>query len=278
MKASLILSIFMVMSAARGSAQILKGEPALQGYPAQTDGYLKASAAPSAPLSEHLDLWMTLPKSTVPIRQFQTEMTKKAHVIIVSDDFKTFLHVHPALSPDGHFLITQPFPAEGTYYVYEDALPNDLNHQVFRFKLDVGHASAPSARNLPTTGMGVQAGPYEVDLSSVRIHSGRMEMLDLQVLEDGKPARDLHPYLGASAHAVFLNTKDLSYVHVHPMGADMMMMDMSKPMPDMPDNASVSSDMMLHIALHEPGTYKLWLQFKGANDKLYIAEFTILAS
>lgn len=278
MKAALILSTFLVATAVSGRAQILKGEPALQGSSAQTEGFLKATAPKATPLSQQLDLWMTLPKSSVPLRKFQTEMTKKLHVIIVSDDFKTFLHIHPALSPNGHFVITQAFPKAGTYYVYADGLPNDLNHQVFRFKLDVGQPSQPSARNLPTTGMGVQAGPYEVDLSSVRVHSGKMEMLDLQILENGKPAKDLHPYLGASAHAVFLNAKDLSYVHVHPMGADMMMMDMSKPMPDMPDTASVSADMMLHIALHEPGTYKLWLQFRGAGDKLYIAEFTILAS
>lgn len=278
MKASLILSTLLIVSAIPASAQVMRGEPALQGYPAQTEGYLKATAAPGSPLNERLDMWMTLPKSAAPIRSFQTEMTKKAHVIIVSDDFKTFLHIHPTLAPNGHFQITQPFPAEGTYQVYVDALPNDLNHQVFRFKLDVGHPSPPASRSLPSTGLGVQAGPYEVDLSSVRIHSGRMEMLDLNILKDGKPAKDLHPYLGASAHAVFLNAKDLSYVHVHPMGADAMMMDMSKPMPDLPENASVSSDMMLHIALREPGTYKLWLQFKGANDKLYIAEFTVIAS
>jgi len=280
MKALLTLSIVLAATAIPGAAQILRGEAALQGYPAQTQGFLKATPAAGKPLNEHLDIWMTLPKSTAPIRQFQTEMTKKAHVIIVSDDFKTFLHIHPTLAPNGHFLITQALPAAGTYFVYADALPNDLNHQVFRFKLDVGHPSAPSARSLPSTGMGVQAGPYEVDLSSVRIHSGRMEMLDVQVLENGKPAKDLHPYLGAAAHAVFLNAKDLSYVHVHPMGADMMgmQMDMSKPMPELPDGASVSSDMMLHIALREPGTYKLWLQFRGAGDKIYVAEFTILAS
>jgi hypothetical protein len=64
------------------------------------------------------------------------------------------------------------------------------------------------------------------------------------------------------------------------MAGDMMSMpmDMSKPMPELPDGASVSGEMMLHIALWEPGTYKLWLQFRGANDKLYVAEFTILAS
>jgi hypothetical protein len=149
---------------------------------------------------------------------------------------------------------------------------------VFRFKIEVGRSSTSAVRDLPNTGMGVQAGPYEVDLSTVRIHAGRMEMVDVSVLKNGQPAKDLHPYLGAPAHAVFLNAKDLSYVHVHPMADDMMSMDMSKPMPALPDGASVSGDMMLHIALHEPGTYKMWLQFRGENKKLYIAEFTILAS
>ncbi len=280
MKSALMLFCFLVAATSIGNAQVLKGESSLQGSPVQTEGFLKATPSAGKPLEQHLDIWMTLPKSVAPIRQFQTEMTKKAHVIIVSDDFKTFLHVHPTLSATGHFLITQPFPAPGTYLVYADALPNNLNHQVFRFKLDVGQASPSATRNLPATGKGVQIGPYEVDLSTVRIHSGQTEMIDVQVLENGKPAKDLHPYLGAPAHAVFLNAKNLSYVHVHPMGADMMgtQMDMSKPMPDLPDTASVSSDMMLHIALREPGTYKLWLQFRGAGDKLYVAEFTILAS
>jgi len=280
MKWTLVLSAFLAMCAVTARAEIIKGEPSLQGSTAQTEGFLKASAVAGNPLNEHLDIWMTPPKSTLPIKRYQVEMTKKLHVVIVSDDFKTFLHIHPTLEPDGHFLITQLFPAPGTYYVYADGLPNDMNHQVFRFKLDVGHPSPPSPRNLPATGMGVQAGPYEVDMSTVRIHAGRMEMVDIEVLENGKPAKDLHPYLGAPAHAVFLNTKDLSYVHVHPMGADMMsmQMDMTKPMPELPDSASVSGDMMLHIALWEAGTYKLWLQFRGAGDKIYIAEFTILAT
>jgi hypothetical protein len=274
--ASLLLFLGLVPAS---PAEVLKGISALQGGTAQTEGFLRATSIGGDPLSEQLDVWMTLPHSTVPISHYQVEMTKPLHMIIVSDDFKSFFHIHPTLT-GGHFRITQKFPVPGTYFVYADALPNDMNHQVFCFKLDVGHASAPSPRNLPSTGMGVQVGPYEVDLSTVRLHSGRMEMVDVEVLENGKPAKDLHPYLGAPAHAVFLNTKDLSYVHVHPMGADMMnmAMDMSKPMPELPDTASVSSDMMLHIALREAGTYKLWLQFRGANDKLYIAEFTIQAS
>jgi hypothetical protein len=280
MKNTLFVAVFLGTCIVSARSEVLKGESSLQGSQAQTEGFLKATAVAGNPLEQHLDVWMTMPGSAAPIKDYQIEMTKKLHMVIVSDDFKTFLHVHPTLEPTGHFLLTQPFPAPGTYFVYADALPNALNHQVFRFKLDVSHASPPSPRELPTTGMGVQAGPYEIDLSTVRVHSHKMEMVTVEVLENGQPAKDLHPYLGAPAHAVFLNTKDLSYVHVHPMAGDMMSMpmDMSKPMPELPDGASVSGEMMLHIALWEPGTYKLWLQFRGANDKLYVAEFTILAS
>ena len=70
-----------------------------------------------------------------------------------------------------------------------------------------------------------RSAPYEVDLSSVRLHSGMMSMLNVNILKDGKPATDLHPYLGVPAHAVFLDAQDLSYVHTHPMAMDQMMGD-----------------------------------------------------
>ncbi|MDE1175321.1 MAG: hypothetical protein PW789_01790 [Edaphobacter sp.] len=220
---------------------------------------------------------MTPQHSTVPIKSYQVEMTQKLHVVLVSDDFRTFLHIHPQLGPNGHFTITQKFATPAIYHVYVDGEPNNLNHQVFRFDLPVGNDKPAGARVLPPTGMGVHVGPYEVDLSTVRLHSGQMEMIDVEILKDGKPAKDLHPYLGVPAHAVFLNDKDLSYVHVHPMamGGDM---DMSKPVATLPDSASSPPEMMLHVSIKEAGTYKLWLQFRGANNQLYIAEFTMLAS
>ena len=167
------------------------------------------------------------------------------------------------------------FPAPGTYIAYADALPNQLNHQVFRFQFDVGQPGAKT-RTLQPTGMGVQAGPYEIDLSSVRLRAGTMSMLDVNILKGGKPATDLHPYLGVPAHAVFLNAGDLSYVHVHPMTMGQMMGDMTKEPPPLPESGPSPSQMMLHIALREPGTYKLWLQFRGGSQ-LYIAAFTINA-
>lgn len=256
-------------------APTLEGVFALQGQKAQTQGFLKVTPVAGKPLSRHLDLWMTDPGKTQAIRSYQVEMTKKLHMIIVSSDFKFFIHDHPTLGPDGHLRLTENFPAPGTYLVYADGLPNQLNHQVFRFQFDVGSAGN-STRTLQPTGMGVQVGPYEVDLSSVRLRAGTMSMIDVNILKDGKPATDLHPYLGVPAHAVFLDAGDLSYVHVHPMAMDQMMGDMSKEPPPMPENGPSPSEMMLHLALRESGTYKLWLQFRG-GDKLYVAAFTITA-
>jgi hypothetical protein len=253
--------------------QILHGQFALQGQQPLTESHLKVSPVAGKPLAKSLDLWLTLPGKAAPIQSYQVEMTKKLHMIIVRNDFKVFLHEHPTLRPDGHLVLTQAFPTPGTYLVYADGLPNEMNHQVSRFQFDVGAASTP-VRTLAPTGMGVQVGPYEVDLSSVRLHAGTMSMLDVAILKDGKPASDLHPYLGVPGHAVFLNAGDLSYVHVHPMAGDSM--DMSKEPPPMPENGPSPSEMMLHLALREAGTYKLWLQFRGGTQ-LYVAEFTITA-
>jgi hypothetical protein len=122
--------------------------------------------------------------------------------------------------------------------------------------------------------MGVKVGPYEIDLSTVRLRAGSTTMIDVEILKDGKPATDLHPYLGVPAHAVFLNAQDLTYVHVHPMGMDQM--DMSVEPPPMPENAASPAEMMLHVGVKETGTYKLWLQFRGGTQ-LYVAEFTLNA-
>ena len=85
------------------------------------------------------------------------------------------------------------------------------------------------------------------------------------------------------AHAVFLNTRDLSYVHTHPMalGAMTHMRSMSSTEMDAlmehEPFTRVAPDMMLHVTVHEPGTYKLWFQFQGAS-RLYVVPFLLHAA
>ena len=272
-----LLSLCLNLHAA--DATPLSGKYSLQGGIPKTEGHLRVTAG-KTPFTQHLDLWMTTPPSAAPIRNYAVEMTQKLHVVIVSSDFTHFMHIHPTLSPAGHFTTDQQFPGPGLYYLYADGEPNNLDHQVFRFDINVGGNAGQKPITLSPTGREVNVGPYTVDLSQVKIHAGGMDMIDVHILKGDKAAKDLHPYLGAAAHAVFLNGKDLSYVHVHPMsmgGTDMAMSGSSmKSGPDLPDNAPSSPDMMLHISIKEPGTYKMWLQFRG-GDQLYVAPFVVTA-
>ena len=44
--------------------------------------------------------------------------------------------------------------------------------------------------------------------------------------------------------------------------------------PPMPENGPSPNALQLHLALREPGTYRMWLQFRGGTQ-LQIAQFTI---
>ncbi len=288
MSKKLIAAVFCMLAAVTGFAAAsptLSGTFAFQGGQAKTEGHLRLTAMGSNPLKQHIDIWMSTPASPQPIRSYATEMTKKLHVVIVSSDFSTFLHVHPVLGADGHFTLDQQFPAPGLYYLYADGEPNEGDHQVFRFNVQLSKNNTSTRPVLVPTGKEVSVGPYTVDLSRARLHAGEMDTIEVQILKGDTPARDLHPYLGVPAHAVFLNSRDLTYVHVHPMplmtgspdSMNMPRMDMSKMKTDMPDTASSPPDMMLHVSVKEPGTYKLWLQFRGGGQ-LYIAPFVLVAN
>jgi hypothetical protein len=283
----------------------LAGAFALQNGRSQMQAHMLAMQAGPSPLDRHLDIWLTRGASHV-VNRYDIEMTKYLHVIAVSDDFATFLHVHPILGSDHHFRLDVDFPKAGLYHVYADGDPEGIGQQVFRFDLRVG-PPVERRRDLAPTGATVTTGPYRVSLSATTLHAGSESRIAVHITEDGKPAKDLHPYLGALAHAVFIDATDLSYAHVHPMSmngasgkaggtagaspmADMSgmagmsgtsdmssmsgMADMDMSATPLPDAQISSPDMMLHVVVRRAATYKLWLQFRGGGE-LHVAPFVL---
>lgn len=261
----------------------LPGTFALGGGTPKTRAFLLDGGGD--PLTRSLSIWMTRPTGA-PIARYDVDMTKLLHLVIVSDDFTWFDHVHPALGADGRFRILERFPGPARYHLYADAEPSGIGQQVFRFDLPVAGGNRAAARVLPPPAASARAGPYLVRLSTTAVRARRDTPVLVHVREGAAPARDLHPYLGALAHAVFLSAADLSYLHVHPMPAggmnDMSFDDMpgmsmaGMEMKPLSETATSSPDMVLHVRLPRPGRYALWLQFRGGNA-LRVARFTIIA-
>jgi hypothetical protein len=259
---------------------------ALQGGTPRTAAYLVAPQIGKNPLYRRLDTWMTPVGSSTAIRSYQIDMTKYLHMIAISDDFRTFLHIHPMLGADGHFLLDQAFPTPALYHIYIDAHPADFGQQVFRFDVDLEGLQGLPKRDLSQTSTVTAAGPYTVSISSNSLSTQNESRVVVHILKNGTPASDLHPYLGALAHAVFINANDLSYVHAHPIplpasgayaGSIITTNSGEETMPPpLPSSMVSSPNMLLHVALREAGTYKLWLQFRGGSQ-LYIAPFVLTA-
>ncbi len=246
-----------------------------------------------------------------PLRAYAVEMTKTMHLIAISGDFSTFAHLHPTLDANGHFSVVFHAPKSGRYHFYADTSPATLGQRVFRFDVPVtfgdsdasGHSRAiahPVRTRLVPTALVARTDGYTVTLVPVseRDHKRRAtlsasaaSLVRVAIFKGGKPANDLHPYLGSVAHAVFVNGSSLAYVHVHPVAGDLLtspahhppapstagmagMSGMTKM--NASPTASVSPVMTLAVDALPPGTYKLWLQFAGGGG-LHVAPFVLVA-
>ncbi|MDQ2866746.1 MAG: hypothetical protein M3R51_11040 [Candidatus Eremiobacteraeota bacterium] len=215
------------------------------------------------------------------ITAYDVDMTQRMHLILVSDDFSEFRHLHPVLdSTTGRFSIDIALQRGQRYYAYADTKPTALSQQVFRFVIEPNEPNtarrsvAPVFTPSPAT---QREGAYAIALSSTRLRAGSPSMMRVDIQKNGKPAADLRTYLGAAAHAVYIDTSTLSYVHVHPMvrGSAAMGMDMSGAGTSaMPEQSEAGPRMTMRVPALPIGTYKLWLQFRGGST-LYTAPFTI---
>ena len=216
-----------------------------------------------------LDFSQSRGKNGALVTRYETEQTKLMHLVLVRDDFESFMHVHPSLE-DGHFRISIPLSGTHAYYAYADTTPSGLAKQVFRFTIGTPRVTSPAfqPQNVSTTN------GYEVRLSRAQIDPGKESSVDATIARSGKVVTGLRPYLGAAAHAVLIDVKSLDYVHVHPMA--MSLPAVTDEM-QLPASATFDGRMRLMLPALPPGTYRLWLQFR-ALDGLTVAPFTLIVA
>ena len=109
-----------------------------------------------------------------PILNYDVDMERVMHLVVVRDDFATFAHLHPDYdAATGTFWQDFTKDPNHRYYVYADSTPQGYGEQVFRFTLQSSGPVAPSAPALAVSPKTVTVGPYTVALSKAALPANR---------------------------------------------------------------------------------------------------------
>lgn len=240
--------------------------------------YLREAPAPHGAI--HFDMWEVSNGKVV--QSYDWDMTKIMHMIVVSDDLMYFDHVHPALQANGHLEIDYRPAEKGLYHIFIDGMPHGLGRQVFRFDVPSGSSAPALTRRLHAAGSSAQVGPYRVTIDPDVVPIGEISTITVSITKDGRPATDLHPYLGMMAHGVFVGATDLAYMHAHGMSEEMLSMasandcgdGMLAAMQPLVPSDTIDSHFEFEILAPSAQNYNFWLQFTGGKT-VYTAPFLV---
>jgi hypothetical protein len=273
-------ALALAIGAGARAAQPIAGQGVIVSGMQPMQAFLREKIVPGGVV--HFDMWEIVGSRVV--RTYDVDMTKLMHMIVVTDDLRLFEHVHPTLQPDGHFTIDLPLPQRGLYHIYLDGLVRGVGRTVFRFDVPLGSSAPAPPRMLHAARSSVQVGPYVVTIDPTSLPIGEIATLSVSITQNGRPAHDLHPYLGAMAHGVFVGVNDLAYMHAHGMSARWLAMSsandcgdaMMLSMPPIPPKTIIDSRFEFQVLAPRAQDYDLWFQFIGGKT-IYTAPFLVTA-
>jgi hypothetical protein len=188
------------------------------------------------------------------VRKLDPENGKLLHLIVVRSDLTAYQHLHPRLHPDGTWSVRLATPRAGAYRAIADFVIDDRKYVVGTTLRVAGESRD---RPLPAPALRTRTDGYDVELQRpAQLEAGEEAQLTFRISRDGRPVRDLQPYLGAYGHLVALHAPELAYSHVHPDGEDR-------------DAGAITFD----TELHERGRYRLFMQFR-THGRVHTAAFT----
>ncbi len=196
------------------------------------------------------------------IANFDKFQEQLMHLIVVSDDFQSFNHIHPTYKGNGRFEVQASFPQPGGYTLFSDYKPAGKAEQVSVLKAQVLGQSVAAPKSDLTTTKTIGNTKANLKFSQPTLKAGQEVHLifNLQDTANNQPLKDLQPYLGERGHLVILKQSspltETDYIHAHAM----------KNTPD--------GEVHFITSFPQPGNYKLWGQF-NRNGKIVTADFWV---
>lgn len=180
------------------------------------------SADPGYVASREALLRFTLTEDGKPFTEATLSHDRLLHAIIISQDFRTFSHVHAedgagdilSMRRSGVFEIPYTFRTSGPHLLALDLRARTTAITQF-FKISVDGSPAQStidrdfARTKTVEGYTVTFGAPE------KIRKGDYVTFSYTVMKDGLPVLDLEPYLSAPMHLAIVSETFDSFMHTH---------------------------------------------------------------
>ncbi len=219
--------------------------------------------------SFELTLRISDSEDSKPVSEFDEVHTKLLHLIVVSEDLTTFLHLHPDYQGDGVFILENAtLPEAANYILFADFTPTGDEQQVVRLELSTADAEASSPQ--------LVAGRREDRVDALRfrldaldeVNANEATTLSFHITDavTGEPIDTLDEYLGAAGHLVIIDEAGEIYLHTHPAGHDMAGMSGME--------MSYGPDIEFMTEFPATGRYAMWLQVQYEGE-IFTAPFVI---
>ncbi len=217
-----------------------------------------------------------------PITDLTVMHDRLIHVVIASQDFSVFAHIHPQdfgpITPEmkktARYHVRFTFPKAGRYVIGIDfAVKGRPVSKHFLVHVgggpEMGHAGKDLDREK-------RFGGLDVKLSSTPKHitSGKETVLTYRFTKKGKPVTDLEPYLAAPMHMAVISEDLRHLIHTHGelpgmphMGHDEESMQMT-----VPENFGPEIDV--HVVFPSKGLYQLFGQVRH-KGKVILTSFMV---
>jgi hypothetical protein len=226
-----------------------------------------ASPAPGEPTE--LAYWVSDTESGEVISELPVDHERQMHLIAVSRDLEQFQHVHPEPSASGDFAVTTEFPTEGTYTLFDEFV-RDGRKVLDRREIEVGAGGGAAS-------LSPDLEPKTVDGLTVSLEAPEEIRAGEEVAfaytlkkEDGTPADDLEPYLGAPAHVAIVSEDTQEFAHTHGEAAGPSRGEASgsgghgdegEEHAGHGEGQTFGPEIGFHHTFETPGLYKVWAQF-----------------
>lgn len=187
-----------------------------------------------------------LDRAGAPVRSgYELEAQRRLHLIVVRRDLTGYQHLHPTMAADGTWGVPLKIAEPGAYRVFADFQRECEKHVLAADLLAPGDFQP---RALPAPAATASVDGYEVKLARPALRAGHEAILHFTVSRDGRPVRDLQPYLGARGHLVALRQGDLAYLHAHPE-----------------EHGDAAGEIPFAAEFLSAGSYRLFMQFRAGG-------------